>query len=483
MLRLPPLRAIRISATGVALVLVLAGSAVAAQRYASPDGVLEGTCPSEAPCRIDRAINDAKNGDEVIVLSGDYLVTSMPLATSTSVFVHGVDPASRPRLFGSPTAAILALGDGSVVSDIEVEQLVGLLAGEPALELSPGATAERVIARSNSSSAIRAAEAQIRDTAAFGGGYVGAAISLHGSGASVIRNATVNGAGPGAYGITVGNSTASPVSVNIRNTIIAGKFQDIWLSSVENAKIELDVDYSSFDPNKVYLGSPTTTVYNPGPHNQRSNLLPPRLVDANAWEFDIHQLAGSPTIDAGLAGPFTGALDLDGEARKQGLAVDIGADELVGAEADELVGADMPVSSRAAPRLSKLRRKRRVFAVGRRSTPKVARTSRTARLGTTFSYVLNQDATVAVKIKQVLPGHRVRRKCRRRHVGEKRDCTRMRKRGVFFRHSHKGANSMPFSGRLRKRPLAPGNYRAIFTAFNVFGKSAPRTRAFRIVRR
>jgi hypothetical protein len=40
-----------------------------------------------------------------------------------------------------------------------------------------------------------------------------------------------------------------------------------------------------------------------------------------------HQLAGSPTVDAGVADPLSGDFDIDGEPRLFGAATDIGADE------------------------------------------------------------------------------------------------------------------------------------------------------------
>jgi hypothetical protein len=52
---------------------------------------------------------------------------------------------------------------------------------------------------------------------------------------------------------------------------------------------------------------------------------PPLLADPPAGDFA--QLPGSPTIDAGLANPLSGPLDLMGGPRIAGAAIDIGADE------------------------------------------------------------------------------------------------------------------------------------------------------------
>ncbi len=48
---------------------------------------------------------------------------------------------------------------------------------------------------------------------------------------------------------------------------------------------------------------------------------------ANAAGGDFSQLAGSPTIDAGVTDPLNGTLDFGGGARTVGSSTDIGADE------------------------------------------------------------------------------------------------------------------------------------------------------------
>jgi hypothetical protein len=47
-----------------------------------------------------------------------------------------------------------------------------------------------------------------------------------------------------------------------------------------------------------------------------------------------------------------------------------------------------------------------------------------------------------------------------------------------------GANTVPFSGRIGRRKLAPGRYRVVVTVRDAAGNtSSPKTAAFRIVRR
>ena len=84
---------------------------------------------------------------------------------------------------------------------------------------------------------------------------------------------------------------------------------------------------------------------------------------------DFHQLAGSPTIDAGSsAATLLGSFDLDGEARIQGCAPDIGADEFPDAlcplpepEAGDGTPPDTTISRRPKDRT---RKKRATFEFG-----------------------------------------------------------------------------------------------------------------------
>jgi hypothetical protein len=51
------------------------------------------------------------------------------------------------------------------------------------------------------------------------------------------------------------------------------------------------------------------------------------------------------------------------------------------------------------------------------------------------------------------------------------------------RSAHPGFNKLPFSGRIRGKPLKPGDYRAVFAATSAGGNSAPNALRFRIVGR
>jgi hypothetical protein len=54
--------------------------------------------------------------------------------------------------------------------------------------------------------------------------------------------------------------------------------------------------------------------------------------------------------------------------------------------------------------------------------------------------------------------------------------------GTLRRDARIGLNRIAFSGRIGLRALAPGSYRAVFTAANAAGRSPGRTSGFTIVR-
>jgi Tol biopolymer transport system component len=125
---------------------------------------------------------------------------------------------------------------------------------------------------------------------------------------------------------------------------------------------------------------------------------------------------------------------------------------------------------------------RTVFAVARASTPTVA----TAR-GTAFRYVLSAPARVAIVIERREHGRRAGRRCRRatRRLRTRRRCTRFVRAGTLVRRARPaGRNQTPFSGRIGRRALRVGRYRATLTAIDGAGKrSTPRRVFFRIARR
>ena len=137
-----------------------------------------------------------------------------------------------------------------------------------------------------------------------------------------------------------------------------------------------------------------------------------------------------------------------------------------------------------APVFSSASLSRKVFAVNPRGRAEVPVSG--AKRGTTFRYTLSEGARVLFTIHRVLPGRRVRGKCRKptlRNRSRPR-CKRYVSPRRFAAQAVAGANRKRFSGRIGKRPLRPGRYRATLVATDAAGnRSKPKRLTFRVVRR
>jgi glucose/arabinose dehydrogenase len=139
---------------------------------------------------------------------------------------------------------------------------------------------------------------------------------------------------------------------------------------------------------------------------------------------------------------------------------------------------------RTAPSLTRVAMLRRLFAVARRATSLVARGA--ARRGTAFRYTLSEPARVTIAIDRLAPGRRVGSRClaATRARRQRPRCTRALRRGTLVRTGvAAGRHSTPFSGRLGRRSLAVGRYRATLRATDAAGNVSRAARIrFRIAR-
>jgi hypothetical protein len=112
----------------------------------------------------------------------------------------------------------------------------------------------------------------------------------------------------------------------------------------------------------------------------------------------------------------------------------------------------------------------------------LASASKRVPRGTVFSYTLNQDAAVTVELKRVRAGRLVGKKCKRptRATAKKKKCDLTEHK--LFRKGKKGANKLPYTGRVKGRALRPGAHVAVFTAKAPGGKPRSDAAPFRIVR-
>jgi hypothetical protein len=123
------------------------------------------------------------------------------------------------------------------------------------------------------------------------------------------------------------------------------------------------------------------------------------------------------------------------------------------------------------------------FAVGRAPTPTLA----SARRGARFRYTLSELATTRIRIERALPGRRSGGRCVKptRRLARNRRCTRYVKAGRLTRRNQAaGKHTVKFSGRIGRRALRRGRYRATIRATDPAGnRSRPKRVTFRIVKR
>jgi len=129
---------------------------------------------------------------------------------------------------------------------------------------------------------------------------------------------------------------------------------------------------------------------------------------------------------------------------------------------------DVPDADRVGPSATAFRAMPRRFRVGSRATPLIARSASGARRGTVFRFSLRERGSVKIRIDLVRRG--------RRGVKLRRAC-------VLSRQALLKRGSVRFSGRLGRRGLRPGGYRATITATDSAGNSGRgRSVMLRIVR-
>jgi Domain of unknown function (DUF4394)/Calx-beta domain len=126
------------------------------------------------------------------------------------------------------------------------------------------------------------------------------------------------------------------------------------------------------------------------------------------------------------------------------------------------------------------------FAIGRKATPRSAASK--TKVGTRFKFTLAdvESAAAELQIKRLLPGRKVSGKCRKvsRTNRGRRHCTRKKTVGTLRRTAGKGSNSISFTGRIGKKALKPGRYKARLTATGSSDKESKAvTTGFRIVKR
>jgi hypothetical protein len=106
-------------------------------------------------------------------------------------------------------------------------------------------------------------------------------------------------------------------------------------------------------------------------------------------------------------------------------------------------------------------------------------------IGTTFSFALNERATVRFSFTQQIAGRKVDGKCAAPIAKNRRKprCTRAINAGTLTFTGHPGTNKVRFAGRIsRTNKLKPGRYTLRITATNKHERSRPQSLTFTIVK-
>ena len=468
-------------------------------RYASPSG--GGTTCSEAlPCDLAFAVTGLVSGDSVVLGSGTYDLGTTSLLTPPGVSLIGA-AGTRPTITGGPAIGALLNVSNASVQHLAVTQTAG--AAATAITSSAGSKLEDLVVSSAGGGVGLGPADVLRDSVIRLTGDSGVGISGSGLGSMDVRNVLVSAPGASTVGIQAnGFCIMMPMppdmtmacmppmfqpTVNVRNSIIRAASDVVTSSAGANGIVNLA--YSDYRVAKT-TASPAGTIVDQGGNIEGDPLF------ADAANGDFHQVAGSPTIDAGDPAAATdalvGALDFDGLARILGSRIDMGPDEFVpaatgngdggsqqggGSDTATPPGDQTPPAGDAAG--SATPDKTAPVIKSLRVAPGVLRRS------ALVSYLLSERATTTLKVVRKTRGVKKGRTCTKagRKVKKRaKRCTRwVSVRGNVVRADAGGKSSFRFNGKLRGKRLAVGSYRLIAIARDGAGNvGKPVTVAFRV---
>jgi hypothetical protein len=312
---------------GIALIgpMVWAATANADERFVTTGGA-GSTCSALAPCKIETGVNDAGPGDEVIIAPGTYS-TATGLSNTQGLSVHGQTGHPRPVIRSSADVALYLSSSSSEpvsISDLSIRHTGDTYGVQTSAN---EVTLERLDVRSTGLFA--ACEVgpptTVRDTLCVSD-HAGAAAFDYtfsfANGTAKLRGITAIATGASSTGVTVavqGGPTTS--TLDARNVIAQGTAQDVNVHSQDGSTVTATFHSSNYNSANTDGGGASVTA----PGTGGNQLAPPVFADTTLY----HQAPSSPTVDAGTVSADNGTTDLDGDARPLGMAIDIGADELV----------------------------------------------------------------------------------------------------------------------------------------------------------
>jgi len=262
-----------------------------------------------------------------------------------AIHLHGAAGQPRPVIlteYGTLAGGLTVVG-AATVSDLEIRHsgagigsrgiILGSESGSP--------RAERLVVKAEGVGCWLGPRAVIRDSVcqgisntagADGLAMVGAVASNKGF--ATATNVTAIGAstlGAEEYGIQVFASGGAEQLLLGNNVIASGGDGDVRVETSSDSASVAGALLANSNFSTVSSAGPGTEI--PATPGEAGNqTAEPHLVDPfsfpDPFESNLHQLATSPTVDAGGPGSEVGSTDVDGEPRCMGTALDIGADEL-----------------------------------------------------------------------------------------------------------------------------------------------------------
>jgi hypothetical protein len=324
--------------------------------YVAPDDQSSGFfCSESQPCALVVGINlVADDGDEVL-LAPDIYETSDELevpATAQNVTIRPRDPGTRAWINSTAQTALQLSGGNATVRRISVTQ--NNPGGTGIFALASGSRVENVVSISNGDTPCQFATGTIRDSICLAGAASGRALRVSlgaGTASTTIRNATL--AAPNTGGTVIyasaSGATAS-VSIDVASSIVFGADTDVETETASGGSVDVALAASNFESAIV---DPDATVTAPGSAGNQTE-------EPIFTGFGLEQDPASPTVNAGIVDGKTGTTDVYGDARPQGAANDIGADELP--LADELPDTVAPETTITKKPKKRTRSRRARFA-------------------------------------------------------------------------------------------------------------------------
>lgn len=266
----------------------------------------------------------ANSGETVLLKNAGDFVLGAELQLQGEIVKPEV-PSERPILKSAAGHNVVMLGTGSRLEGVKLS-ITGLPHGATfALNAQVSSSADRLEIVTDGSGALLKEGAVLSNsfvtsTVSFGSGIVtgtGPTPALPET--AIVQNVTAIATGLNSRGLAAFGTFGDVQTVTVCNSILRGLAFDLL---AEDAPPDTNIDVNVTNSNYITSSDdPPEAVINDLGGRQTSA---PLFVNALAGDF--HQQAGSPTIDAGTIAGIT-ATDYDGEARAQGLAPDIGADE------------------------------------------------------------------------------------------------------------------------------------------------------------